>query len=64
MSQKSRKEYFLQRNFCHREQAQVGGILIKSMGGRGLKANSRIQWARNGPSLLEIDYYNRKPESG
>lgn len=67
MSQKSRKEYFLQRNFCPMEQAQVGGTLIKIHGWEGLKSwspNSRIQWVRNGPSLLEIDYYNRKPESG
>lgn len=38
----------------------------KTHGWEGLKSwspNSRIQWVRNGPSLLEIDYYNRRPES-
>lgn len=32
------EEYFLQRNFYPMEQAQVGGTLIKSTGGRALKA--------------------------
>lgn len=66
MSQKSRR-VFLAKEFLSYGASTGRWYPYKIHGWEGLKSwspNSRIQWVRNGPGLLEIDYYNRKPESG